>query len=459
MAKALVFIDADALVRHFVHSGALAELEAAFDVTYVFLDESEESKRVLFTDVDALNLPSVRKVQVSRQRMGQWYFLYVASVLRLQRGTDNYPSRRQIFVDIIGEKRTRLFEIIARNPIYPVYRWYQLRRMGRHAPIEQILDEEQPDVVIQPSFLTGHFINELLVSCPPRQIPHIVLMNSWDNPSIKAMSTGVPDRLVVWGEQSRDYARTYMGIPDERIESFGAAQFQVYRKPRPETDAELRQIFQVPDGKKILLYAGSGSGAYETSYLKCLEDLIESGQLADCHVLYRPHPWRGGLEGGEEDFFKLDWKHISMDPFMREFYNARVTGGDSRFFMLDYETTAQLLTLSTAVISPLSTILLEAAINGKPALVFSPEENLPVGGNLRQVHFRDFVGNEGILTSRSLADFPQQVQTLMDMTESPNIAKKLRTLTDRFVVMDGPSYAERLADLAMRQIDHSRKEA
>ena len=47
----------------------------------------------------------------------------------------------------------------------------------------------------------------------------------------------------------------------------------------------------------------------------------------------------------------------------------------------------------------------------------------------------------------------------MDMTDSPDIAEKLRTLIDRFVVMDGPSFTERWTDLAMRQINQPRKEA
>lgn len=451
--KALVFIDADQLIRHFVHAGAFDALAQHYDVTYVFLDEVGQDKRAIHSDIDSLKLDSVRKVAVSRKRMGQWYFLFATSVLRLQRGTENYAPRRQLFVDVVGEKRVRQLEFLSRWPVYPFFRFAYRTYMGRYAPIEEILEAEQPDVVIQPSILTGHFINELLVSCRHRKLPYIVLMNSWDNPSVKAMATGTPDKLVVWGPQSQQYAQTYMGMPQEKIESFGAAQFQVYRDIRPETEDELRVIFDVPAGKRILLYAGSGSGAYETAYLKSLEALVESGKLKNCHIIYRPHPWRGPLEDGEEDFTALAWKHVSMDPFMRDFYTSRISGDTASFYLLDYTTTAQLLELVTAVISPLSTILLEATIKGKPVLLFSPEEGMQLGSSLSQIHFKDFVGKAGVLVSNSLEDFPEKCAALLELAEEDETSEKLQEAATQFAIMDGPRYGDRLLSLANQYVD------
>ena len=45
--KALVFIDYDMLVRHFVLSGAFAELEKRFHVRYVFHADSTSPKQAL----------------------------------------------------------------------------------------------------------------------------------------------------------------------------------------------------------------------------------------------------------------------------------------------------------------------------------------------------------------------------------------------------------------------------
>ena len=47
-------------------------------------------------------------------------------------------------------------------------------------------------------------------------------MNSWDNPSAKAVATGIPDFMAVWGEQSKQQALDYMKIPSKNLEIFKA---------------------------------------------------------------------------------------------------------------------------------------------------------------------------------------------------------------------------------------------
>ena len=93
----------------------------------------------------------------------------------------------------------------------------------------------------------------------------------------------MPDKLVVWGEQMRRHAIKYLGISNQKIECFGAAQFEIYKKPK-ENRVELADFFNVDPCKKILLYAGVGSSGYETLYLKLLEKAIKNNILQDCHI-------------------------------------------------------------------------------------------------------------------------------------------------------------------------------
>src|SRR5205807_10140461 len=103
---------------------------------------------------------------------------------------------------------------------------------------------------------------------------------------------GVPDRLVVWGEHSRRLAHERLRIPLDHLPIFGAAQFDVYRRAPREAPAAYRARLGVPAGRQLLLYAGSSKGLDETMHLVALERAIERGELGDCSVLYRPHPWR-----------------------------------------------------------------------------------------------------------------------------------------------------------------------
>lgn len=452
--KTLIFIDHDLIVRHFIKSGAFRELEEQYDVTYVFnVDESTE-KKWLFTDVASLGLRSIVQTGITRARMGSWYRLYAASVLRNQRGTKNYRPRKRLMAAISGSLRTEFYTLLSLPGIYPLFRRRFIARQGIYQPLADLIRQQSPDIVFHPSVLAGYFVNELPPICNAMNIPLVMLMNSWDNPSAKALVTSYPDRLVVWGEQTRQHAIEYMRMPEQHVLSFGAAQFQIYREPVKESDAELRTMFKVPEGLPILLYGGASKGAHESRYLKLLDDLIETGTIPRCHVIYRPHPWRGELGEGETGFFDLGCRHISMDPFMESYYRRATTTGQFGIEMADYTITRKLLHLVSAVISPLSTILLESIILGKPVLMFFPKGDLNrKEGRFTQLalempHFADFWGEPGVNVCNNETEFSEKCRLLMAQTCDSGIRKGLLRHIRRFLVMDGATYGERIKQLA-----------
>ncbi len=447
MKKALVFIDMDAVVRNFVHSGAFQALERRYDVTYVFHSDTTSEKKGVYTDPATLGLAQMETVEVPRKRMGMWWWLVTINALRLQRGKRNYEPRRNYVVNAIGEKRTRILDILALPFVFPFFRFAYTRYMGTHQPLDEFIARHQPDVIVHPSVLGGYFMNDLLQICQRRKIPFIALMNSWDNPSAKAMSSGYPDRLVVWGEHSKNLATEYMGIAGDRVRAIGAAQFQVYRRPTDTSERALRDEFGVPDGKRIVLYAGNGSGNYETVYLKMMDDMIESGEAPDVHVVYRPHPWRRGLGIEEQDFFAVPWKHISMDPSMADFYRQRIVDGKSSMYLADYNVMNRLLRLASAVVSPLSTVLLESVLNGKPAMMFYPLSNQSNDHNLGLVHFNDFIAKTSILKCDAQDDFPARFGELIAQIGDPCVADRLRDESRYFVADTGKEYGESLVDV------------
>lgn len=463
--KALVFIDHDLIVRHFIKSEVFGELEQQYDVTYVFnVDESTE-KKWLFTDIGSLGLRNIVRTSVTRARMGSWYKLYAASVLRNQRGTKNYGPRKRLMSAISGRLRTEYYSFLSLPGIFSLFRRHFMARQGSYQPLVDLILQQRPDIVLHPSVLAGYFINELPPICNALHIPLVVLMNSWDNPSAKALATSYPDKLIVWGEQTRQHAIEYMRVPEQNVISFGAAQFQIYREPVKESDSELRAMFKVPVGLPILLYGGASKGAHESRYLKMLDDCIEAGTIPRCHVIYRPHPWRGELGSGEKSFFSLGCKHISMDPFMESYYRRATTTGQFGIEMADYKITRKILHLISAVISPLSTILLEATILGKPVLMFYPNEELNQEEGrftkhaLEQAHFADFWGVPGVNVCNDKIEFPEKCRLLMAQTWDSEISEGLLQHVRRFLVMDGPTYGERLVKLANQLTDSVRQNA
>lgn len=445
--KILVFIDLDITIRHFIKTGAFSELEKRHDLVYIFNKDKTSEKKGVHTDPVTLGLRNIQFTTVPRSRTGAWFPLYMATVLRQQRGLPNYKARK---ADATRQSsRGFIFKSLLRGipGIYQLYRHRVISRLGIDPSVEALIHSERPDLIVHPSTLNGYYINELMQASQKFGIPFILLMNSWDNPSAKAVCTGLPDKLIVWGEQSRQHAMAYMRMPCDRIEVFGAAQFQVYRNPPPYSRDELCRFFGVPKDKKIILYAGAGSGRHETEYLKTLDSAVQNGTLADCHILYRPHPWRGGLGEGEEDFFARSWSSVSMDPHMEEYYKSEVANPTGRVCMIDYSVSNMLLTLADAVISPLSTMLVEAMTLGKPILVFFPREYHDMELSTDEVHFAELLAVPDVNVSLNSNEFIAAVGRLKGQIGDSGVAERLRTSSRFFHVLDGPTYSERLDHL------------
>ena len=435
--KILIFIDADPVVRHFIHSGQLAPLERSHDVTYVFNDERDvpAEKRRMFTDFESLDLPRILTTKVDRRRHGLWYNLTTTAVLRNHRGTPNYAARRRLAAALTNERVTRRCEFLGQPIIFPIFKWLYLKAMVLHSGVVEILRSEKPDVIVHPSLLNGAFQNEVALAAEKMRVPLVVLMNSWDNPTGKAAAVGSIDQLVVWGEQTREHAITYLKMPPERVHCFGAAQFQVYRHPPKESRERLAEMFGVPSDKKIILYAASRSNAWELDLLKEVDHAIDAGRLPNCHVLYRPHPWRGPLIPGEKDFYSFQFRNISMDPHLEEFYLARIRGGGTSMLLTDYEVTNKLMALVDVIASPLSTLLMESLLNLKPAVMLLPEGDAGRALHMDQIHFQAFAENEGVICCKRSEDLIDACAEALRLCDDEAFCDRLRGQVNRLAVI------------------------
>lgn len=455
--KALVFIDYDIIVRHFIMADAFRELERKYDVLYVFHKDTTSDKLGIYHDPSDLGLKNYVEFELPRWRMGSWYKIFAVTSLHRQMGTSNYWPLRQRIAKAIGSSgwwRSLIFCGLALPGIFPIFRQRYLKRQGLYEPLLEFIKKHAPDIILAPSLLAGYFINDLGLIAKKLGIPYVAMMNSWDNPSLKAIATELPDRLVVWGEQTRRHAITYMGMEPDKVVMFGASQFQIYRNPVTESDSELRQLFEVPEHLPIILYAGVSKSINETRHLKLLDHAIADGSIPPCHILYRPHPWRGRLIGGEESFFDIGFHHISIDPHLADRYRNISNKPTPVMEMASYDVTRKLMHLITAAISPLSTMMLEVIMHEKPVLSYFPKEDRDskfgkaTKISFRLAHFQGFFDCLGVRRCGDRSELPGAVKKLMDDAKSPEVRKALCEHADFYVVRDGPTYAERVLDLA-----------
>ena len=86
--------------------------------------------------------------------------------------------------------------------------------------------------------------------------------------------------------------------------------------------------------------------------------------------MYRPHPWGGGGNKGDRLIGK-NWKHVLIEDTMKKYMEGVKEKGYHLTFP-DCSDTHVVLSYCDCVISPLSTILIEAAMHGKPLMCFIP---------------------------------------------------------------------------------------
>jgi hypothetical protein len=319
-----------------------------------------------------------------------------------------------------------------------------LRRQPNAALVET-LARQRPDVVVHPTVMDGIYVNDLLLACRAAGIPLVVIMNSWDNISTQRYLHHNPDWLLVWGQQTYEHALRYLGMSPERVIRFGSSQFDVYRRPARITEAEFRARNDLPPGRRIVLYAGSSKGLQEIAHLDRLEAAIEAGELGDATILYRPHPWGDGGQGGEH-LLDRKWKHVRIDSTMRA-YLERVRAGFRGFFLSDYEDTRDVLTHIDCLVSPLSTIILEAALLGKPALCFLPmeEESMHFKRAAPLEHFKPMYESPDFVIARAMGELVPGIADMLKRGADPATPARMRKAASFFVDFFDAPYSERLA--------------
>lgn len=450
--KALVFFDQDVTIRHFIQGGAFLALEKAYDVGYVFHVDSTSKKSNIHSAIDALPVARKITVDIPRSRGGTWDHLVVASMFRYARKLPNFQPLMRLYQVMYSERLLRALRLVAIPGVFEIFRGLFKLRMSGCPPLMELIEREKPDVLIHPSVLLGFLIDDLVLTSKKTGIPLVCLMNSWDNPSQKRAAAGCPTKLVVWGEQGLQHAVSYFGMPAADVVIGGAAQFEVYRDPGNKSAAELRAEFGAPEGVPIVLYAGCSKGVVESTHLKLIDDAISDGRIPKCHVIYRPHPWKSRMERGERDVRTLGLKHVTIDPYMADYYDRITRETVNGFQLADYNVTVRLFRLVNAIISPLSTMMVEAALCGKPVLCLTTDEDrfdkrLTMRDMRQLVHFAEFFGKPGVHECWDPAQLPQACRRLLEDAANPAVIEDLKVHARFFVDMGDESYGARLLRL------------
>ncbi len=434
--KVLIFLDADIVVRHFIESAVFAPLIAAHDVTFVFLDPSHPRMGIVRPELLDLHGAPFVVLPPDQHRAKIWSELYTTDRLRRRPGRQ-YKVNRQVIWQNTSWKGRLLYGSCAWPGFWPVFQRWQMSRLAErpNQGLEDLMDEHRPDLVVHPCVLNGIFINDLIETCRKRGVPNCLIMNSWDNPATKQAMVGAPDLLLVWGEQTAEHAARYMGMSRDHVIIFGAAQFDVYRHPPRLDRAAFCRLHGIDPSKRILLYAGSSKETDEFGHLRAIEDAIDGEELHDVAVIYRPHPWGNGGKDGAR-IIDQAWRHVHIEHSMID-YLRQVKKGNFEKSLPDYRNTRDLLAHVDALMSPMSTIIVEAAMAGTPVMCFIPDDEAEDAAHLRvmlpSTHFDAIYDIPEILVARDRKQMIGSLPALIRQCDDVVVRKRLADAT-RFIV-------------------------
>ena len=448
--KILIFIEHDVMIRHFIDSGVFNNLIAQNTVVFIF---PEKGHKRVSRDISSLKLNTAfRHLRINPRRQKIWKRLFQVDLLRWKLG-EGFKALRILHREMIGWKATIHYSFLGVPGIYNIFKYSSLSRISKepHKDLDKLLIEEKPDLLIHPSVLEGVFINDLIKTSKENKLPLLVIMNSWDNPSTKRAMVGNPDWLLVWGDQTKKHAIEYTKISPDRVLNFGAAQFDVYKKPPRINRSTFCKIHHLRSETTIILYAGSSKGTDEYAHLTLIDDAIENGDFGDVSVVYRPHPWGNGGNGGER-IFNNSWNNVCIDSTMLEYIEG-VSKGNNLMSFPDYYDTHDILSSVDVLISPLSTILLEGALHGKPVLCFLPIEesdarHFQLTYSLK--HFEDMFKMQEFLVAKDYSELLTKITILLDRSKDAEFKQKLDLSCNYFVESFEKSYGDRLVEFCNR---------
>ena len=232
---------------------------------------------------------------------------------------------------------------------------------------DSVLRAVRPDLVVTgtPGFviLDAH----LLRAARRAGVPTATVMLSWDNLTSKGYMSAQPDHLLVWSDLMRDEAIRYHNFEGTIVE-VGAPQFDVYPRVRARLDvAEFRRRHGVPEGVPLVVWGTINNDIYpnQLDLLRRFVHTLENQGRGDKFVWVRVHPQT--VSGVHRDLTAA-YKELESDRVRIELPQVQSEKLLWDLPKSDMVHLAELMTAADVVVTPQSTLTIDAACAGTPVV-------------------------------------------------------------------------------------------
>jgi len=263
----------------------------------------------------------------------------------------------------------RAYRILAMPVVYNIVKAVFLKR-AEDPKLTALIQKINPAVVLLPSHAFEGRTFEIIRIAKKMKILSLMIIDNWDTLANKTIFTEKPDYLGVWSRQHIEHAVNVKGMPRERIFVLGVPRFKTYIKPETKN-------WPSPYPFRYALFVGIAEFFNELGALKKIDELIEK-HGSDIKVVYRPNITQH-TRNCPDVFFEYDFKHIVLDTPAKAYYKRSSTWDISKdsfnkIYYPDPNYYPKLLSNMEFMISPQTTMILEAALLGKKNYILAYDD-------------------------------------------------------------------------------------
>jgi len=451
----LVVLENDMYVRNFVTSGVLDGLVAGhhrgdWRLGILTSELVDKLKDAIPAELHQGVYPRIKK------NVRYTYECNVASMRALQNQSTTFVIKTQ--KQLYKSPHQRWYKLLAHASTANRIRQYFADKFKPNPDLEALVSKIRPKVVLFPVTGVESTGTELIRLGERVGFKTLYLQNGWDNLSSKGVFPLLPQAMGVWGPQSLLHAVQIQGMAPNKVHLLGCARYESY------LDA-LKEDLPSPFGHPYILFAGATTACDELTPLRALDEALTRLGVSDLKIVYRPHPWREPRAAGCADTFEAsDFRHVILDPQVAPAYyqeKASQTEGvaSANYPALSYY--PQLVKHASFVVSPMSSMTLEAALFDIPTLILAMDDGFhKIPGNL-QAQYAHFAGGrdiEGWYYVDTMAQLdPTFTQLVQRAVARGGLLRQpgLHTAMEHYLYADGRPYRDRLTDWVVMMLAHT----
>lgn len=419
----LIILNHSLYVRNFVASGFLEELaKESRAKLFVLVDERSFGFLPKSDLYELINLQAVLRNRPIVNWVRDWFrefFLvqrswsnptYATKVAQRKQGGLWSNAKFSFLVWLSKHLDLEQFSFKVEHRLIPTARW-----------ADRFYDRVRPTKVFYASVIFDQLrYLDLIKAGKKRGIPLYAFVASWDNLTSKGAFLVRPDHLFVWGEADRRHAKEEHGFQDREISVTGTPQFDCYFEPDPSFDrARFLQERGLDPKKKTILFVGTTRSkiANEPQIVRSLLGALQEKDsgFSDTQIWYRPHPRMD--PAAVKELRNIPGLFFD-DQVLRQHENGRSGYSVSPEDKMHYP---RMLASIDLVISAFSTMIVEAALFGKPSVVIRFALGAESGDkflqdNAKFKHVQQLLAWEYVYMALSLPDCLQAVKHFLSLS-------------------------------------------